>query len=178
MQYSMQRQLHTAGLKHKDAHSVGHLTPAILAGICRDVITEILTPGKFDFENLAVDAEGKSTSVFGVDMYAGDLLGWITRVSYLQFWRLREGRKSIGHPAAMFIDSMIRTLSEDKERLMSVGEKGADYSVRWLRLIAQLLDKCTQLPELFPYAKDSNPYEMSERARRRLEARTHPDVLG
>ena len=152
------------GLSASEARSIGKVTPADLKTIMLKLAEAVVLPNAFTNDALSLGEDGKSRSVFSPEAVRRDLLGWIIKISYDHFSTVRHSRKSIGGLVSMYIDSHIRIVSEEKLRLMLLGDAGPMYAARYLEQAALALDP-DSLPKLFEYAKD---YESEEDKSKRL----------
>jgi hypothetical protein len=144
--------------------SVSGITPQDLKTILLQVAEAIQKPNAFNSEAMSHNADGKPCDIFSPEATKLDLLGWIIKFSYQQWPEMRR-RKDIGHLVSMYIDSHIRTVSNEGLRLMTLSDAGPVYAAQYLNQAAEHLSE-TQLPILFGYGKD---YESEEDKKKRQE---------
>ncbi len=152
------------GLKTSEVRCARFISPQDIQDIMLKTAEAIQLPNAFNSQSMSLDANGTSCDVFSSEATQHDLLGWILKLSF-QHWQHLTARKDIGNVVSMYIDSHIRSISNNELRLILLSETGPEYASRYLIQAAQRLDS-TKLPPLFRYSPD---WESEEDRKRRLE---------
>lgn len=152
MQKSMRSDLVLIRSSSKTRHA-NKIQPEDLKAIMLELATIIRDPCSYTREALALNSQGEPEDVFSTKAVQCDMYGWISKLSYGRWHKMRTGRKTRGDMVSMYIDSHIRTVSGGKLRLMLLGDTDPLYASKYLYAAAQKINSGS-LPKLFKYAVD------------------------